>query len=134
MARQVLDLDETLVHSTLDFGEGKPDFVFEVSLNNKKHAVNVRQRPHMAKFLERCSELFELVIFTASQKLYAEQLLNIIDPGRYALQIVRAPTFQVPVATDTPSDCTHIPHQAASLPNRFEAIQVELSSRATPLS
>lgn len=79
---QVLDLDETLVHSTLDFGEGKPDFVFEVSLNNKKHSVNVRQRPQMAKFLQRCSELFELVIFTASQKLYAEQLLNIIDPGR----------------------------------------------------
>ena len=85
----MLDLDETLVHSTLDFGEDKPDFVFEVSLNNKKHSVNVRQRPHMAKFLQRCAELFELVIFTASQKLYAEQLLNIIDPGRYTSQPIQ---------------------------------------------
>lgn len=80
---QVLDLDETLVHSTLDFGEPKTDFTFEVALNNRKHCVNVRQRPHMAAFLQRCSKLFELVIFTASQKLYAEQLLNIIDPGRW---------------------------------------------------
>lgn len=79
---KVLDLDETLVHSTLDFREAKTDFMFEVSLNNKKHCVNVRQRPHMDQFLQRCAELFELVIFTASQKLYAEQLLNIIDPGR----------------------------------------------------
>ena len=66
----------------MDFGEAKTDFTFEVSLNNKKHCVNVRQRPHMSHFLQRCAELFELVIFTASQKLYAEQLLNIIDPGR----------------------------------------------------
>lgn len=75
-------MDETLVHSTLDWGGEQKDFMFEVTLNNKKHCVNVRQRPHMARFLQRCSELFELVIFTASQKLYAEQLLNIIDPGR----------------------------------------------------
>jgi hypothetical protein len=78
---QVLDLDETLVHSTLDQSNSH-DFAFEVSLNNHTHSVNVKQRPHMTQFLTRCAELFEVVIFTASQKLYAEQLLNVIDPGR----------------------------------------------------
>jgi CTD small phosphatase-like protein 2 len=77
----VLDLDETLVHSTLDQSNSH-DFAFEVSLNNTTHSVNVKQRPHMAHFLTRCAQLFEVVIFTASQKLYAEQLLNVIDPGR----------------------------------------------------
>lgn len=77
----VLDLDETLVHSTLDQSNSH-DFAFEVSLNNTTHSVNVKQRPHMATFLTRCAQLFEVVIFTASQKLYAEQLLNVIDPGR----------------------------------------------------
>ena len=78
---QVLDLDETLVHSTLD-EHHNPDFTFSVSFNNREHSVNVRQRPHLANFLERCAALFEVVIFTASQKLYAEQLLNILDPKR----------------------------------------------------
>jgi hypothetical protein len=33
---QVLDLDETLVHSTLD-GCDAPDFSFPVSFNNREH-------------------------------------------------------------------------------------------------
>ena len=44
----------------------------------------MRRRPHLESFLQRCAELFEVVVFTASQKVYAEQLLNILDPSRYA--------------------------------------------------
>jgi CTD small phosphatase-like protein 2 len=77
----VLDLDETLVHSTLDECDS-PDFTFQVTFGGKDHAVHVRRRPHLQEFLERVAELFEVVVFTASQKVYAEQLLNIIDPQR----------------------------------------------------
>ncbi len=31
---------------------------------------------------QRVAELYEVVVFTASQKIYAEKLLNIIDPQR----------------------------------------------------
>ena len=31
-------------------------------------------------FLERVAEMFEIVVFTASQSIYAEQLLDILDP------------------------------------------------------
>eukprot|EP00884_Botryococcus_braunii_P006431 jgi/Botrbrau1/1578/Bobra.0185s0002.1 len=77
----VLDLDETLVHSTLD-SEDVPDFTFPVNFNNREHVVSVKQRPHLHTFLERVADLFEVVVFTASQKIYAEQLLNILDPER----------------------------------------------------
>lgn len=80
---QVLDLDETLVHSTLD-GCDEPDFSFPVAFNGREHRVHVRRRPHLQQFLQQCAELFEVVVFTASQKVYAEQLLNILDPSRFA--------------------------------------------------
>jgi len=104
----VLDLDETLVHSTLGPGpvaltspeaasgisgvggrKGQPPppgavsrFSFDVALAGRTHAVHVRTRPHLLPFLERCARLFEVVVFTASQKVYAEQLLDVLDPGR----------------------------------------------------
>ena len=47
-----------------------------------KHMVSVRQRPHLLTFLEHVARRFEVVVFTASQRVYAEQLLNVIDPRR----------------------------------------------------
>jgi hypothetical protein len=66
----VLDLDETLVHSTLDAACGVgADFSFPVTFNGAEHMVHVRQRPHMREFLESVAAMFEVVVFTASQKV-----------------------------------------------------------------
>ncbi|KAK4440119.1 CTD small phosphatase-like protein 2 [Sesamum alatum] len=75
----VLDLDETLVHSTLDHCDDA-DFTFSVFFNMKEHTVYVKQRPHLQTFLKRVAEMFEIVVFTASQSIYAKQLLDILDP------------------------------------------------------
>ena len=69
------------VHSTLD-GSDAADFKFTVKFNAGEHSVAVRQRPFLFEFLERVAQLFEVVVFTASQKVYAEQLLDILDPKR----------------------------------------------------
>ncbi|CAL9053676.1 unnamed protein product [Musa banksii] len=77
----VLDLDETLVHSTLEPCEDA-DFTFPVNFNFKEHTIYVRCRPYLKDFLEKVASLFETIIFTASQSIYAEQLLNVLDPKR----------------------------------------------------
>ncbi|KAE8799968.1 CTD-phosphatase-like protein [Hordeum vulgare] len=75
----VLDLDETLVHSTLEHCDDA-DFSFPVSFGLKEHVVYVRKRPHLHMFLQKMAEMFDVVIFTASQSVYADQLLDRLDP------------------------------------------------------
>lgn len=58
------------------------DFTFSVNFNLMEHTVFVRCRPHLKDFMARVSGLFEIIIFTASQSIYAEQLLNVLDPKR----------------------------------------------------
>ena len=69
------------MHSTLEPCDDA-DFTFSVDFNLKKHTVYVRCRPHLRDFMDRVSGLFEIIIFTASQSIYAEQLLNVLDPKR----------------------------------------------------
>ena len=60
------------------------DVTFPVSFNGANYQVYVRKRPHLDKFLQWIAGKFEVTIFTASQQVYAEKLLNLLDPeGRY---------------------------------------------------
>lgn len=71
----VLDLDETLIHSSdfpphsdiLYFKSGEPEFF-------------VHKRPGLDKFLDFVRENFEIFIFTFGDKNYAEPVLDTICP------------------------------------------------------
>jgi len=73
----VLDLDETLVHSS--FKQVPCDFVVPVKIEEKTYKVYVAKRPHVDEFMRRCGELYEIVIFTASLAQYADPVVDLLD-------------------------------------------------------
>ena len=77
----VLDLDETLVHSSFTPVDN-PDLVLPVHIEDQVCEVYVKKRPGVDEFLQRLSEIYELDIYTASLSKYANPLLDWLDPKR----------------------------------------------------
>ena len=76
----VLDLDETLVHSSFK-SPSKPDIVLPIEIEGNICQVYVVVRPGTELFLQRLSKIYEIVIYTASLSKYADPLVDILDSG-----------------------------------------------------
>ncbi|KAM0335433.1 hypothetical protein ACHAQA_000479 [Verticillium albo-atrum] len=92
----VLDLDETLVHSSFKasalhaFSDPntsltpcqilhQADFTIPVEIEGNYHNVYVIKRPGVDQFMKRVGELYEVVVFTASVSKYGDPLLDQLD-------------------------------------------------------
>lgn len=91
----VLDLDETLVHSSFKVSTPslmipcspadllqmlhQADLTIPVEIEGQYHNVYVIKRPGVDAFLKRVGELYEVVIFTASVSKYGDPLLDELD-------------------------------------------------------
>lgn len=76
----VLDLDETLIHSSLQ----KPEYYDEdvpIRFENATFSVYVQKRPGLDEFLNSVSQIFDIYIFTASLESYAYPIIERIWPG-----------------------------------------------------
>lgn len=77
----VLDLDETLVHSSFHVPESH-DLVVSLGLPDGSHQhIYVAKRPGVDEFLARVSKQFEVVIFTASLAHYADPVIDFLARG-----------------------------------------------------
>lgn len=74
----VLDLDETLVHSSFK-PIPSPDYIIPVEIDGKLVDVYVLKRPWLDHFMESIGHRFEVVVFTASLSKYADPLLDLLD-------------------------------------------------------
>jgi len=93
----VLDLDETLIHSTSRLGgigggkswsnqsntsAGLKVRVVEVVLDGRIVVYHVYKRPWVDFFLKTVSSWYTVVIFTASMREYADPVIDWLDQGR----------------------------------------------------
>lgn len=74
----VLDLDETLVHSSFQ-GTFEPDLVLPVEVNGAVYSLFVRERPGVRAFLKAMQANYELVVFSASTRDYANRVIDWLD-------------------------------------------------------
>ncbi|KAI5120342.1 hypothetical protein M0805_009417 [Coniferiporia weirii] len=74
----VLDLDETLVHSSFKSIQ-HADYVVPVEIEYHWHNVYVIKRPGVDLFLKKMGEIYEVVVFTASLSKYADPVLDKLD-------------------------------------------------------
>ncbi|KAG5851031.1 hypothetical protein ANANG_G00088700 [Anguilla anguilla] len=108
----VIDLDETLVHSSF-----KPisnaDFIVPVEIDGTVHQVYVLKRPHVDEFLQKMGELFECVLFTASLAKYA-------DPGRTYLSRLGRELSKVIIVDNSPASYIFHPENAVPVQSWFD--------------
>jgi len=81
----VLDLDETLIHSTSK-GSKTHDHMVEVLVDKHACLYYVYRRPHVDYFLRKVSEWYKLAIFTASMPEYANAVIDLLDPDHSIFQ------------------------------------------------
>ncbi|KAJ3827980.1 NIF-domain-containing protein [Lentinula raphanica] len=77
----VLDLDETLVHSSFK-PIPQPDFIVPVEIESHWHHFHVLKRPGVDLFLKEMGEKYEIVVFTASLSKYADPVLDQLDESK----------------------------------------------------
>ena len=77
----VLDLDETLVHSSFKIIH-QADYIVPVEIEAQYHNVYVIKRPGVDSFLKSVGDMYEVVVFTASLSKYADPVLDKLDVHR----------------------------------------------------
>jgi CTD small phosphatase-like protein 2 len=75
----LLDLDETLVHCCENPREAQRSITINLPSGDQLE-VGINVRPYALELLTSLSKSFEIIVFTASHKCYADVVLDMLDP------------------------------------------------------
>ncbi|KAI8344928.1 HAD-like domain-containing protein, partial [Blakeslea trispora] len=109
----VLDLDETLVHSSFKIIPN-PDFIVPVEIDNQYHNVYVLKRPGVDEFMRKMGEKYEIVVFTASLAKYADPVLDMLDIHRVDLSQLGRDLASTLILDNSPA--SYIFHNSNAVP------------------
>jgi Dullard-like phosphatase family protein len=75
-----LDLDETLIYSEIKQKHKEYNYIYEGIIEEKYVKLGINFRPGIKDFLSYASANFEVILFTCSNKEYADIIMDLIDP------------------------------------------------------
>lgn len=75
----IFDMDETLIAAKFE-GHIPTGFEATFKFPFKGTEISVRLRPYVQDVLEKLAQWYEIIVFTAGQQEYADQILDFIDP------------------------------------------------------
>jgi len=76
----ILDLDETLIHADFQCQFSQYDEVLEFTYEDMPVSIPLILRPGVREFLKFVKERFNVIVFTAGRKEYADCVLKYLDP------------------------------------------------------
>ena len=84
----IFDLDETLAHCVRQENPARtPDVYLNITvMTGKVLKAGFNVRPFTKECLELVNKYFEVIVFTASHKWYADVILDYIDPEKKLIQ------------------------------------------------
>ena len=84
-----IDLDETLVYCKTGINR-PPDYLFDIKLPGSVNSISapLYVRPFAREFIRHLSALCQVVIFSGSQQIYVEKVMEILDPDNNIARLV----------------------------------------------
>lgn len=77
----IFDMDETLIAAKFE-GHIPEGFEHTFKFPFKGTEIQVRLRPYVQDILEKLAHSYEIIVFTAGEQAYADEILNYIDPNK----------------------------------------------------
>ena len=75
-------MDETLIHCVDDIETQDPDVILEIDFPDEETVyAGINIRPYIMECLEEANKNFQVIVFTASHQIYADAILDYIDPN-----------------------------------------------------
>jgi len=81
-------MDETLIHCVDDVEKGETDVIIEINFPGEEPVyAGVNIRPFIIECLIQASKNYQVILFTASHQVYADAILDYVDPQKELFQL-----------------------------------------------